>query len=401
MLCENSFLVWRSEGNMRTSSIILLLLVLLTGNVFAEISITGDARVRPRLDITDQGAFGVNSQDMYYLYWARINLKASIGEGYFFKTQLAHNGAGSFVGKFGTGTLPSSVSYSSGARGSVDFMLLYFGREGHRLGWSAGIIPVRGDIFLDAHFYPVKPLDIPWILFNNNAASGFDLNYKLAGNVLDLKIFVDDNSGKTVEGDIVTQRDTAYTWMISQEDGSIVLDTSYTTTVTDPNQATHDKYSINLSYPVSLLGFQVKPQMYMTLADSGIAAPSTWGAEIKLPRIAGWRLSLSGGMTSQKVATAVFPGAYTGSFYRGKIWGKLGPGSFLSWIDIIHLNPDLSTVPDVNSTSIWISYKYTVYRSDAGEVSFKPTYRQLVQKIDEQQDLTRTFLELTTEIKFR
>ncbi|MBL7026749.1 MAG: hypothetical protein ISR87_15000, partial [Candidatus Marinimicrobia bacterium] len=90
---------------------------------FADITFSGDARVRPRLDVTDQGDYGNNSSDFYYLYWARLNVLAKIGDGYFFKTQLAHNGAGSFVGKFGTGTLPSSASISSGGRGTVDFML--------------------------------------------------------------------------------------------------------------------------------------------------------------------------------------------------------------------------------------------------------------------------------------
>jgi len=386
---------------MRKRFIGILVLFLLISGAYADIILNGDARVRPRMDITDQGAFGPNSRDLYYLYWARINLTAHIGDGYFFKTQLAHNGAGFFVGKFGTGTLPSSVSYSSGGRGTVDFMLLYFGHEGQQLGWSAGLLPVPGDIFLDAHFYPIKPLDIPWILFNNNAAFGFDLNYKLAGKKLDLKLFVDDNSGKSVEGDIVTRVDTAYSWIIDQADGSIVRDTSITSQTTDPNQDTRDKYTLNISYPLAAMGMQLTPRMYMTLADSSIAAPLTVGAELKLPRIAGWGLSVSGGLTTQKVATEQFPGAYSGTFYRGKIWGKLGPGSLLSWVDVIHLDPELSSVPNVNSTSIWISYKINAFKSDQGEVSFKPTYRQLVQKIDGQQDLARTFLELTTEIKFR
>ena len=379
----------------------LLFLTLTLTGAYADITITGDARVRPRLDITDQGAFGNNSSDLYYLYWVRLNVAANIGDGYYFKTQLAHNGAGFFIGKFGTGTLPSSVSYSSAGRGSVDFMLAYFGHDGQRLSWSVGLLPVGGDIFLDAQFYPVKPLDIPWILFNNNAAFGLDLNYKLAGKKLDLKIFVDDNSGKTVEGEIVTQLDTAYTWLIDQTDGSIVRDTSYSSITTDPNQNTRDKYTLNLSYPLSALGLQLTPQMYMTLADQNIAAPLTLGAELKLPRIAGWGISASAGLTSQKVATEQFPGAYSGNFYRGKIWGKLGPGALLSWIDVMHIDPELSGLSNVNSTSIWISYKYTTYKSDLGEVSFKPTYRQLVQKIDGQQDLARTFIELTTEIKFR
>ena len=386
---------------MRKVSAVLLVLTMIVTGAYAAITFSGDARVRPRLDITDQGVYGNNTSDFYYLYWARLNVNATIGDGYYFKTQLAHNGAGLFVGKFGTGTLPSSASISSGGRGTVDFMLLYFGHDGERFSWSTGLIPVAGDIFLDAHFYPIKPLDIPWILFNNNAAYGADLNYLVGGKKLDLKIFVDDNSGRTVEGDIVSSIDTAYTWIIDQNTGSVVRDTSIISQTTDPNLESKDKYSLNLSYPISLAGFKVNPQLYMTIADEGVAAPLTLGAEIELPRFAGWGLSASAGVTSQKVATTQFPGAYAGSFYRAKMWGKLGPGAFLAWVDKIALSPDLAELSDVNSTSIWLSYQWKLYQSDEGEVSFKPTYRQLIQKIDGQQDLARTLIELTTEFKFR
>ena len=386
---------------MRKITVLLLALTLIATSALPAITFSGDARVRPRLDITDQGAYGNNSSDFCYLYWARLDINASIGDGYYFKTQLAHNGAGLFVGKFGTGTLPSSVSISSGGRGTVDFMLVYFGHDGERFSWSTGLIPVAGDIFLDAQFYPIKPLDIPWILFNNNAAYGADFNYKLGGQKLDLKIFVDDNSGKSVEGEIVSSIDTAYTWIIDQNTGLVVRDTSITSETIDPNQDSMDKYSLNLSYPITVAGFKVKPQMYLTIADEGVAAPMTLGAEFELPRVAGWGFSTAAGVTNQTVATTAFPGAYTGSFFRAKMWGKVGPGAFLAWVDKIALNPDLAEVSDVNSTSLWISYQWKLYQSDEGEVSFKPTYRQLIQKIDGQQDLARTFIELTTEFKFR
>ena len=386
---------------MRKTYTWLIVLVLLASAAYSDITLSGDARVRPRLDLTDQGLYGNNSSDFYYLYWVRLNVHATIGAGYYFNTQLAHNGVNYFVGKFGTGTLPSSESYSSAGRGTVDFMLAYFGHEGKRFSWSTGLMPVPGDIFLDAQFYPIKTLDIPWILLNNNAAFGADFNYRLGGQRLDLKIFVDDNYGQTVEGDILSSIDTAYTWIINQDSGVVVRDTSITSLTTDPNQKTKDKYTLNLSYPISVAGFTIKPQMYLTMADTGLAAPLTMGAEFELPRIAGWGLSACVGVTSQKVETIQFPGAYSGSFYRAKMWGKVGPGAFLAWIDKMAVNPDLTGLSNINSTSLWLSYKWKLYQSDMGEVSFKPTYRQLIQKIEGQQDLTRTFLELTTEIKFR
>jgi len=82
------------------------------------------------------------------------------------------------------------VSIPGAGRGTVDFMLVYFGHEGKRFSWLTGLMPVHGDIFLDAQFYPIKPLDIPWILFNNNAAYGADFNYKMGGQKLNLKSYM-------------------------------------------------------------------------------------------------------------------------------------------------------------------------------------------------------------------
>ena len=58
--------------------------------IMADIYISGDARVRPRYDITEYGD-GTSSSDLYYLYRGRINVKADIGDGWFFKTQLGTN----------------------------------------------------------------------------------------------------------------------------------------------------------------------------------------------------------------------------------------------------------------------------------------------------------------------
>ena len=53
----------------------------------SEIQFSGDARFRPRYDIKENGD-GSSTSDLYYMYRARLNMKADIGEGWFFNTQL-------------------------------------------------------------------------------------------------------------------------------------------------------------------------------------------------------------------------------------------------------------------------------------------------------------------------
>ena len=387
---------------MKQSAKILTTLLILMSFAYAEITISGDARVRPRWDMNDNALDSMKSTNIYHLYWVRLDIAADIGGGYFFKTRLAHNGAGNFIGKFGTGTLPSSASPSSAGRGTVDFMLAYFGHQGKKFGWSAGLLPVPGSLLLDAHYYPIKPLDIPWILFNNSAAPGFNFNYKLFGQQLDLKVLVDDNAGMSVEGEILTSTDTSYTWLFDQESDTLRIyrDTTYTSSVNDPNVDTKDQYTINLSYPIKALGVQIKPELLLTVADSGNAAPMTFGANVTLPKIAGFVISAGAGAITQSIETNEYPGAYTGVVNRFKLAGKVGPGSLVTWVDMFKIDPKLDGLPNTTSTSIWLSYKYILHKSDAGEVSLKPTYRQFTQKIDGLQDYNRVFMELTTEIKF-
>ena len=56
----------------------IFLIVSLLSLIFADIEISGDARIRPRLDNVDDGG-DIESSDLYYLYRARLNVKADIG----------------------------------------------------------------------------------------------------------------------------------------------------------------------------------------------------------------------------------------------------------------------------------------------------------------------------------
>jgi hypothetical protein len=379
-----------------------ILIILLISGVYAEITLSGDARLRPRFDVKDSGEYGTQSEDFYYYYRARLMIKADIGNGYFFNTRLGHNGAAYWIGKFGTGDTPSNLSNPNAGRGSVDFMELYFGHKGKKFGWSGGIIPIKHNPVLDIHYYPTLVLDKPWDIYNNNAAPGFDFNYKFAGNTLDLKILVDDNNGnKIVDKYFVSQSDTSISYIIDQDSGSIRLDTTITTTTSSASN-TRDQYTVYLSYPLSLLGFKMAPHLLVTLADKGRPAPVTYGAEFALPKVAGFKVSAFGGLTSQAVNDSLTGvAAYNGWIARVKMIGKLGPGTLVAWYDQALTKPDISGAADSKFSYLWLSYTYTLHKSDWGALVFAPTYRLYTNKIKGSKDYTRAKIELTTQITFK
>ena len=347
----------------------VILLTLVIAGVYADITMTGDARVRPRLDIVDLGSYGNRTDNIYYFYRARLNVAADIGEGYFFKTKLGYNGAANFA-KFGTGTLPTGISLASAGRSPLSFMEVYFGHQSKTYGWAAGIIPVPHNPLLDMHFYPGKMANIPWLLFNNAAAPGFDFNYRLAGGKFDLKVLVDNNDGvkESSEGDVID---------------------SLTTT---------DQYSLDASYSLALSGIKLTPQFLMTIADEGDPAPVTYGAALALPKVAGFGVSAYFGMTSQNADDT---DAYTGWITRAKLVGMLGPGALTAWYDMATYTPDDASLEPTNTSFMWISYTYTLHKSDKGSVSLAPTYRLYTQQTEGSLDYARTNIELTTQITFK
>ena len=378
------------------------LFIVILSSAYAEIKLSGDARLRPRFDVKDNAEYGTKSEDFYYYYRARLMIEANIGDGYFFNTRLGHNGASYWIGKFGTGKTPSSLSNPNAGRGTVDFMELYFGHKGKKFSWAGGIIPVRHNPLLDIHYYPTIILDKAWDIYNNNAAHGFDLNYKLAGNTLDLKILVDNDDGrKIVDENFIARSDTSIVYIIDQDSGSIRLDTTITMTSSSASTS-RDQYTFYLSYPVSFFGFKMTPHLLYTLADEGRPAPITYGAEFALPKVAGFKLSSSAALTSQAVSDSLTGvAAYSGWIARVKMVGKLGPGTLVAWYDLANTKPDASGSVDSNFTFLWLSYSYTLHKSDWGTMVFAPTYRLYTNKIEGSRDYTRAKIELTTEIKFK
>ena len=352
----------------------LVMVLAFAGGLFAQITMSGDARVRPRYDAKSDGDYGGSSADVYYMYRARLNLAANVGDGWFFKTQLGTNGFAWWTGKFGTGVTPSTSSVDGAGRGSISFMQLYFGVKKDNWGFQGGLIPLNSlkNPMLDLHYYPGKMLDIPFLIYSNMAAHGFAGYFKAGPGKLDVTVIVDNNSGSYIEdinGDEVSSE--------------------------------KDQYMIMLDYAMKFAGIGIQPVFMYTMAGlDTLAAPMTFGVNITAPKIAGFTPSINVGMTQQTVKEA---GEYNGWFFRAKIAGKVGPGSLAAWFDMAQ-KTDVAAVGDDlvhDFKYIWLSYKYTVHKGEYGQVTVAPTWRTYMYSIEDTKDYVRHKIEITTEIKFK
>lgn len=354
--------------------LLLLLLVMgLTTTLFAQVTLSGDARVRPRMDIKDSGKYGGKTQDAYYFYRARLNLAAKVGNGWFFKTQLGTNGVAWWTGKFGTGDTPSSSSVPGAGRGALSFMQLYFGVARDNWGVHAGLIPLNSlkNPMLDLHYYPGKMLDIPFLIFSNMAAHGFASYFKVGPGKINATLLVDNNEGQYVE-DI---------------DGNEV-------------SSLKDQYTLMLDFAMKVAGMGIQPVFMYTKANEDEAAPMTFGANFTGPKLAGFTPSVNAGYSMEDAALLM---NYTAWFLRLKVAGKVGPGAVSAWFDMAQKTDTATGLDDVvhDFKYLWVSYKITLHKGDYGQVTVAPTWRTYMENIDGAKEYTRHKIELTTEIKFK
>ncbi|MBT4945658.1 MAG: hypothetical protein HON27_05775, partial [Candidatus Marinimicrobia bacterium] len=149
---------------------------------------------------------------------------------------------------------------------------------------------------------------------------------------------------------------------------------------------------------LALSGIKLTPQFLMTIADEGDPAPVTYGAALALPKVAGFGVSAYFGMTNQNADDT---NAYSGWITRAKLVGMLGPGALTAWYDIATYTPDDASLEPTNTSFMWISYTYTLHKSDKGSVTLAPTYRLYTQETEGSLDYARTNIELTTQITFK
>ena len=72
--------IFRGEYIMLNKKMWFVIFTLIVSSVYAEITLSGDARLRPRFDLKDNGEYGNKSEDFYYYYRARLMIKADISD---------------------------------------------------------------------------------------------------------------------------------------------------------------------------------------------------------------------------------------------------------------------------------------------------------------------------------
>ena len=184
----------------------IILSIIALSFLMSEIQFNGDARFRPRYDIKENGD-GSSTADLYYMYRARLNMKADIGEGWFFNSKLGINQISGHA-KLGQVYDDEAISYTY--KPTMSFMELYFGQMKNDWGFWAGIFPLKYNPSLDLHFYDDKLVDIPFVLLSNGAIGGFAGYKTVMGHKLNWFLSVDSNvveRDEPVEGDPVDDCD--------------------------------------------------------------------------------------------------------------------------------------------------------------------------------------------------
>ena len=353
---------------------ILFIIISLTIS-FADMYISGDARLRPRLDVKENTSSYDKQSDLYYLYRARLNIKADIGEGYFFSSKLGTNEVSAISKMAYDGDHTSAPGILNSSRPQVDFLQLYFGYQKENSGFWGGAFPLKSNPALDIHFYPTKMVDIPFALFNNGAVNGFGGYRKLSNYKLNWFLSVDNQKTNSVTKDDVK---------------------------TDLNES----YTFGLDTKINLGSIGFKPQLIATFGDSIDTQPLTYGGSLDLMELGGFKSSFS-----YFTSTNSQNSEYDANHIRLSVVKKIKIGDLKLFYDIATYKADelidLSTNEEIgkmNFNYLWISYTYKLYDSDLGSIKLMPTIRIQnggILDSDYYSDYSRSKFELTTEIKFK
>lgn len=392
------FKIWETMG-MKKFLLLILLAVIAVPSYAADIKISGDARVRPRMDMkdfTDQGKS--KTDDFYYMYRARVKAKVSIGDGWVLNSMIGHNGIGQYNGNFAQGAYPDKlgvvtedqIGNDAAKRSSLDFLQMNFGYQGDKYGFLLGLVGAgaTNNPIYDLHFYPTQMVDIPYFIFNTDAYYGGNAYLKLGDGQLNMAVMVDDNKGMFEE----------------DADGNELKNKT-------------DQYSLMLGYTHHIDKVHFGVEGLYTIADDSLAAPMTFGLNVGHKDLSGFTLDLFAGYSQQSVETKEmvssqqygYPAAeYTAFLARIKTTKKVGPGKIVAWFD--YANRTDKTIDDIDQKHdfmyLWAGYTWVIYSSDQGSFDITPRIRYQINDFtngdaDKVNLMTRNRLELEFNYKFK
>ncbi len=371
-------------------------------DVAGQVTFAGDARFRPRLDLDDRTgdpAAGFNMTRVYYQYRLRLDMTGAIGDGYYVRSRLAHNGI-AFYSRGGRGELPdvmgsplNTISEPMASRNSVDFMYMYIGRSTPTFGFDMGLIPIPGfsNPLWDLHYYPNLMIDVPYFIWNTDGGFGGHM-------------FADVGPGRL----------TLYA----------LLDRALSEHREDPDGVTtrdhDDQHTLVASYSLPLGPVTVMPMVMKAFAGSlderpgGVTdpaasgtfnAPLTVGGQLTLPPLGPLTPTLFGGFTrsTQDGSIDAPTPAYDGWLARARLTGKVGPGHVLVWADLAQRTDKPAAAEDVTTDffHVWLNYRIPVYESDRGHFSIGPEWRIINIARDDATLRRRHKIEINFDVAFR
>ena len=379
---------------MRNMLKVTLVFVMLLTTVFAQAKITGDVRVRPRMDVTTADAETDAVTKNYVLYWGRLNVDADIGGGWSFHSKLATNFVGHWSGYWGENTqVGAEMVHGFVDRPAISWMEISMGKNAGNWGFKAGNLPLNGvaNHIVDLHYYPTAPVDIPWAIYHSQSFQGINGFVNAGPGKLNFALAVDENLNKSA----VPAVDAVNGWVDDDDDNSTPDIWGVVTEAVDAVPAGDglvNTKTLIADYGATFGGITVKPQMAMTMANEGTAAPMTMGAGVS-GKFGGYTPSLTFLTTSNSEGSK-----YDGTHMRVGIKGSVGPGFLLAWYDMASYTPDGGTKADF--THLWLLYKHTLYSGDKGAMVVMPTIR-LINGSASDPDWSRTKLELTFQLNFK
>jgi hypothetical protein len=377
----------------------LCVLVLGASEATAQVTFAGDARFRPRLDLDDRTgdpAVGFEQSRFYYLYRMRLNMTAAIGEGYYARSRLSHNGI-AFYSRGAAGELPdvfgnpnNTISEPMSARGSVDFMYLYIGRATPTFGFDLGLIPIPGfsNPLWDLHYYPNLMVDVPYFIWNTDGGFGGQAYRDLGPGRLQLYGLLDRALSDT--------RSDATGVTTREHDNQSTLVASYSV----PVGPVRIMPMVMKTFPA-----QLRDGQNLDLTGE-YNAPLTIGGQLTAPRIGPLTPTFYAGYTTSNVAGSIDRpvAAYTGWLARAHLAGKWGPGHVLVWGDIAgRTDEGVAGAPNVDNSfwHAWLNYRIPVFESDRGNFSIGPQWRIINSAREGELMRRRHKIEIDFDVTFR
>ena len=380
----------------------ILLSLIAFSFLMSDIQFSGDARFRPRYDIIENGD-GSSTSDLYYLYRARLNMKANIGEGWFFNSKLGTLGVAGMTKIGASDTEPGNInSY----RSTVSFMELYFGSMKDDWGFWAGAFPLKYNPSLDLHFYSDKLVDIPFVLLNNGSTLGFAGYKALMGHKLNWFLSVGNNVVENEEIIAETEVINVPGFCSNPFFGNFddcteqghewTEETSFEQMIDAKTIDDCDDFTLGMDMFLNFGSISVTPRILTSFGgtDDDIY-PMTLGADILLPEVAGFSSGFS--YYTSTMGEEADTLHYKADHMRLSLSRPIKEGKLKFFYD-------MASKDDDKVSYMWLSYTHTCFKGEMGEVTLSPTFRLQTGKgagtEDFDPDYSRAKFEVTAQIKF-